>query len=222
MRRPWTRSTKISLAVWFVAVLLQAAALGVTYLRYSGQYVTTSNAQVDGTKVSIIAPVDGTLIKWDIGQGSVVSPGQAIGRIRQNGSGFSQAEKIIRSPGRGWVAVDMVQQGQWVSTGTTLALAFESDIYVTARVPTDIIDDVHLGAPVDLSVDGYPHATIAGVVSEIQSSAASRFDFYPSPDQNTQNPQRVKEWVPVKITFTAADGAPILPGLNVTARIHKD
>src|SRR6478609_4424805 len=123
MRRPWTRSTKISLAVWFVAVLLQAAALGVTYLRYSGQYVTTSNAQVDGTKVSIIAPVDGTLIKWDIGQGSVVSPGQ------------------------GWVAVDMVRQGQWVSTGTTLALAFQSDIYVTARVPTDIINDVHLGAP---------------------------------------------------------------------------
>jgi hypothetical protein len=36
MRRPWTRSTKISLAVWFVAVLLQAVALGITYMRYSG------------------------------------------------------------------------------------------------------------------------------------------------------------------------------------------
>jgi multidrug resistance efflux pump len=75
---------------------------------------------------------------------------------------------------------------------------------------------------VDLSVDGYPHATITGVVSEIQSSTASQFDFYPSPDQNTQNPQRIKEWVPVKITFTSTGGAPILPGLNVTARIHKD
>jgi multidrug resistance efflux pump len=222
MRRPWTRSTKISLAAWSVAVLLQIAAFGVTYLRYSSPYVTTSNAQVDGTQVPIIAPVAGTLTRWDIGQGSVVSPGQAVGRIRQDGPGFSRPEKIIRSPGHGQVAIDMAQQGQWVSTGTTLALAFESDTYVTARVPTDIINDVHLGAPVDLSVDGYPHATITGVVSEIQSSAASQFDFYPSPDQNTQNPQRIKEWVPVKITFTATDGAPILPGLNVTARIHKD
>jgi hypothetical protein len=43
---------------------------------------------------------------------------------------------------------------------------------------------------------------VTGVVSEIQSSTVGEFDIYPSPDQNTQNPQRVKEWVPVKITFT--------------------
>jgi multidrug resistance efflux pump len=223
MRRPWTRSTKISLAVWSVAVLLQAGAVGAVYLRYSGPYVTTSNAQVDGNQVRITAPADGTLIKWDIGEGSLVSSGQAVGRIRQNGSGFSQPEMIIRSPGRGRVAVDIVQQGQWVTRGTTLALAFEpTDLYVTARVPTGIISHVHLGAPVDLSIDAYPHATITGVVSEIQSSTAGRFDIYPSPDQNTQNPRRVVEWVPVKITFTTTGGAPILPGLNLTARIHKN
>jgi len=74
---------------------------------------------------------------------------------------------------------------------------------------------------VDLAVDAYPHATVTGVVSEIQSSTAGEFDIYPSPDQNMQNPQRVKQWVPVKVTFTGTGGAAMLPGLSVTARIHK-
>ena len=162
MARPWARSTKISLTVWVVVVLLQVAAVGATYVLCSGPYVTTSNAQVDGDRVQINAPADGVLIKWDISQGTV-----------------------------------------------------------TARVPTTAIDDVRLGAPVDLAVDAYPHATVTGVVSEIQSSTAGEFDIYPSPDQNTQNPQRVKQWVPVKVTFTGTGGAAMLPGLSVTARIHK-
>jgi len=162
--------------------------------------------------VQINAPADGVLIKWDISQGTVVQPGQAVGRIKLDGTGFSGAQQIIRSPGRGQVAMEMVKEGQWVSAGTTLALAFEfSDIYVTARVPTTAIDDVRLGAPVDLAVDAYPHATVTGVVSEIQSSTAGEFDIYPSPDQNTQNPQRVKQWVPVKVTFTGTAAPPCFP-----------
>ena len=137
MARPWTRSTKISLTAWVVVVLLQVAAVGATYVLYSGPYVTTSNAQVDGDRVQINAPADGVLIKWDISQGTVVRPGQAVGRIKLNGTGFSGPQQIIRSPGRGQVAMEMVEEGQWVSAGTTLALAFEfSDIYVTAPVPT--------------------------------------------------------------------------------------
>lgn len=222
MARPWTRSTKISLTAWVVVVLLQVAAVGATYVLYSGPYVTTSDAQVDGDRVQINAPADGVLIKWDVSQGTVVQPGQAVGRIKLNGTGFSGPQQIIRSPGRGQVAMEMVEEGQWVSAGTTLALAFEfSDVYVTARVPTTAIDEVRLGAPVDLAVDAYPHATVTGVVSEIQPSTAGEFDIYPSPDQNTQNPQRVKQWVPVKVTFTGTGGAAMLPGLNVTARIHK-
>ena len=115
-----------------------------------------------------------------------------------------------------------VEQGQRVSAGSTMALAFDDGgIYVTARVPTTVIDQVHLGAPIDLAVDASPHATVTGVVREIQSSTAGEFDIYPSPDQNTANPQRVKEWVPVKITFTDTAGATLLPGMNVTARIHR-
>ena len=112
MARPWTRSTKISLTAWVVVVLLQVAAVGATYVLYSGPYVTTSNAQVDGDRVQINAPADGVLIKWDISQGTVVQPGQAVGRIKLNGTGFSGPQQIIHSPGRGHVAMDMVEEGQ--------------------------------------------------------------------------------------------------------------
>jgi multidrug resistance efflux pump len=74
---------------------------------------------------------------------------------------------------------------------------------------------------VDISVDASPGAAVTGVVHEIQNSAAGPFTIFPSPDTDPSNPQKVDQYVPVKIKFTNTGGALLAPGMNVTVHIHK-
>jgi multidrug resistance efflux pump len=215
------RSTKIAVAVIGIVTLLEAAAFAGTYELYSSHYVSTDNAQVDGDKVDINAPMSGTLIRWTVGQGATVSTNQIVGRIQATGGG-ARAQQIIKSPGRGTVAVDNAVNGQYVTAGTELATAYDfNDIYVTARVAETDSKDVHLGKPVDISVDAFPHVPVTGVVEEIQASSAGSFSFFPGPDTDPSNPQKVDQYIPVKIEFTSTDGIPVTPGMSVTVHIHK-
>ena len=221
MARPWRRSTKIALSIWVVVVLLQVAAFTGTFLLYTNRYVITDNAQVDGTAIDINAPISGTLSQWDIDVGSEVGAGQLVGRIRLQDTVLKPGQSV-RSPGRGTVAVNEVVKGQWVTAGSQLAVAYDlGQIYVTARVSENRIRDVRLGAPVDISVASFPDSHVLGVVEEIQSSSAQSLDVYPSPDQNTQNPQKITQYVPVRIRMTDTDGAAVTPGMNVTVHIHR-
>jgi multidrug resistance efflux pump len=217
----WRRSTKIALATIAVVTLLETAAFSGTYFLDTSKYVSTDNAQVDGDKVDINAPATGTITHWTITNGSTVHTNQILGMIKGIGAG-PQPEHPIKSPGNGTVAVNNSVNGEVVNSGTELATAYNfNDIYVTARVAETDIKDVHPGQPVDISIDAYPHTPVTGIVEEIQNSAAGPFSFYPSPDTDPSNPQKVDQYIPVKIEFTNTGGVALSPGMNVTVHIHK-
>lgn len=218
---PLKRFTKIAMAVISLVSLLEALAFSGTYLLVSRHYVSTDNAQIDGDQVAIKAPIPGAVIDWAIGGGSTVRTNQIVGRIRAVG-GRGQLQRVIRSPGPGTIAVSSVVNGQYVTAGTTLATAYNPDkIYITARVDETDVGAVRVGAPVEITVDAYPHASVTGIVSEIQGSTAGRFTIWPNPDTDPTNPQRVDQYVPVKIAITDSGGVRPLPGMNVTARIRR-
>jgi multidrug resistance efflux pump len=214
------RSTRTAVIVLVILLVLAAAAGGVAYFLYTNQFVTTDNAQVDGDKVQINAPATGTLIDWQGVQGAEVHTGQILGRIEQQG-GFAQPQMTIKSPGNGTIAVNNGVEGQWVTASTQLATAYDfNKIYVTARVDETDIRGVHLGAPVDISVDAFSGAPITGVVTEIQGAAADQFSLFP--EANTDgNFQKVTQVIAVRVTFTNTAGKPVVPGMNVTVHIHK-
>jgi multidrug resistance efflux pump len=215
------RSTKIGLAIVAVVSLLEASAFAGTYFLYSDHYVSTDNAQVDGDKVDINAPMTGVLTRWTLQQGSTVTQNQVVGRIEIQGSG-AQPQYPIKAPGVGTVAVDNAVNGQYVTAGTELATAYNfNNIYVTARVAETDIKDVQLGKPVDISVDAFPGVPVTGVVEEIQASSAGSFSFFPGPDTDPSNPQKVDQYIPVKIAFTNTGGVAVTPGMSVTVHIHK-
>jgi multidrug resistance efflux pump len=221
-RKPLKRSTRIGLAVMAVAVSAQALGFGGTWLLYSRHYVTTENAQVDGKKMNINAPITGTLTGWTVTEGSTVRPHQVVGRVKAVGSG-PQAEQVIKSDGSGTVAANNAVDDQYVRAGTTLATAYDFDhLYVTANVEDTAIDDVRIGALVDIDVDAFPGKPVTGIVEEIQSGAAGNFTLYPSPDQDPTNPQRIDQYIPVKIELAETGGLALAPGMNVTAHIHKN
>lgn len=218
------RPSKTTLIVTIVLVLLLAVGLGGAYFEYSRQFVSTDNAQVDGDKIDIDAPVSGAVSDWAIQAGSVVEPNQVVGRIRMLGSG-AQPERPVKVPGAstGTVAVDDVVDGSYVTAGTELATAYDlAKIYVTARVEDYDIASVRPGALVDVRADAFPNAPVTGVVQVVQNSAAGNFNIYPPAGiADPSQPQRVDQYIPVKIELLSTGGARLVPGMDVTVHIHK-
>ncbi|WP_211241058.1 efflux RND transporter periplasmic adaptor subunit [Pseudonocardia spinosispora] len=219
-KKKMPRGRRRLLIVLGVIVGILAIGGGVAYFLYSSQFVSTDNAQVDGDKIDINAPTTGTLTDWSIDQGSTVKTNQLVGRITIQGSG-AQPMMAIRSPGNGTVAVNSVVNGQYVNAGTELATAYDfSKIYVTARVDETDVEDVHLGAQVDIKVDAFSGQPVTGTVQEIQGSAAGVFSLFPESNTNG-NFQKVTQVIPIKIALTNTNGLALVPGMNVTVYIHK-
>jgi multidrug resistance efflux pump len=216
-RRPLKRSTRIALVVIVTIAVVAAVAFAVNYFVVSSRYVSTDNAQVDGTQIPIVAPASGTLVDWSATQGSILRRDQPVGRVQQQGA-FVQPQLTIRAPAAGTVAVE----GAYVTAGTQLAVAYDmSDLTVTARVDETDIDQVRPGTPVDISVDAYPGVNLTGSVREIQGGAAGVFS--PLPQSNSSgNFQKVTQVIPVKIVIDDPRGLDLIPGMNSTVDIHTD
>lgn len=220
-RRPFTRFTKAGLALVTLLVVLEAAAFATHYALVTSRYVTTDNAQIDGTAVDIVAPASGTLTRWRIGVGDTLTEREIVGRIRVGSEG-NGPQVPIKSPGGGTVVRSTASDGQWVTQGTRLATAYEfGDIFVTARVPAEEIGDVVPGARVDITADAYPDVTLTGIVTAIPPATADRFTVFPALDSDPTNPQPADRWIPVRVSFTNTAGVEIRPGLSVTAHIHR-
>ncbi|HEX4247030.1 MAG TPA: HlyD family efflux transporter periplasmic adaptor subunit [Pseudonocardia sp.] len=205
--------------VLIIIVLLGAIGGGGAYLVNASQYVSTDNAQVDGDKVDINAPVTGTLTDWNGDQGTSVTTDETVGRVQIQGTG---PQELIKSPGNGTIAVNDVVNGQWVTAGTELATAYDfNKIYITARVDETDIADVHPGQLVNVDVDAYPGSPVTGTVEEVQEGAADEFSLFPE-DNSTGNFQKVTQVIPVKIAIDNSDGVSLVPGMNVTVHIVKN
>lgn len=204
-----------------LVALLVSGVLSAAYLHQARRYVWTDNAQIDGDKIPILAPVSGTLIGWHATHGSTLRKDQSIGRIEIRNS-FGLPQKIIRAPADGTVAVDNGVEGAHVTAGTQLAVAYDlSAIFVTARIDDTAISDVHLGRQVDITADAYPDITLTGYIREIQGSSAGVLSSVPQ-DNTTGRFQKLTQWIPVKITIADPKNLNLVPGMNVTVKVHKD
>lgn len=220
-RRKMKRSTRISLLVILIVAVLIASAIAASYLINSRNYVTTDNAQVDGDKISINAPNSGTLIDWSATQGTTLHENDVVGRIKIQGA-FVQPQQSIRAPADSTVVVDNGVEGAFVAAGTQLAVAYDfSKLFVTARVDETDIDAVHSGQKVDISVDAFPNASLTGTVSAIQGGAAGVFSLFPQAN-TSGNFQKVTQVIPVKIALSSTDNLALVPGMNVSVKIHKN
>ena len=220
-KRSLKPSTRRALIVIGVVALVMAIGLVYIYVIEGSKYVSTENAQIDGDRISVNAPTSGTLTDWTATQGTQLRKDRLVGRIKVQG-GFVQPQQPIRAPGDGTIVIDDGVEGAFVTAGTPLAIAYDlSKVYVTARVDETDIDDVRPGQTVDIDVDAFSAAELTGSVREIQGGAAG--EFSPFPRSNTGgNYQKVTQVIPVKIALDDTQGLALVPGMNVTVKIHKD
>ena len=57
-------------------------------------------------------------------------------------------------------------------------------------------------------------------MSEIQTGSAGVFSAFPQ-SNSSGNFQKVTQVIPVRITFDDTQGLALVPGMNVTVKIHK-
>jgi multidrug resistance efflux pump len=219
-RRRLKPSTRIGLIVILGIAVVAGAIFAISYFVDSSHYISTDNAQIDGTQIIVAAPASGTLEDWKGTAGRSFSKDEAIGHIRIQ-AGFVQPLMTIRAPGAGTVAVDHGVPGTFVTVGSQLAVAYDyNQVFVTARVDETAIQDVRVGQLVDISVDGFSGAPLTGQVREIQGAAAGVFSLLPN-SNSSGNYQKVTQVIPVKIAIDDRKGLPLVPGMNCTVKIHR-
>lgn len=220
-KREMKPSTRIALMVIGGVALVVAIAMIYIYVIEGRKYVTTDNAQIDGDKIAINAPSSGTLTDWTAKQGTPLIKDHVLGRIRIQ-AGFAQPQQPIKAPGDGTVVVDNGLEGAFVAAGTQLAVGYDlSKIYVTARVDETDVDDVRPGQDVDIDVDAFPGADLTGTVTEVQGGAAGVFSAFPQ-SNTAGNYQKVTQVIPVRIAIDDTQNLALVPGMNVSVKIHKD
>jgi multidrug resistance efflux pump len=219
-KRGLKRRTRISLIAIGVVALVVAVSLVASWLINSSTFVTTDNAQVDGTQILVNAPTSGTLTNWNAQLGTELRAGESVGRIAVQ-TGYMQPQMPVRAPADGVVAVNNGVNGAYVTAGSQLAIAYdESAVFVTARVNETDIQAVHLGQVVDLSVDAFPGTVLTGRVVEVKTGAAGMFSLF-GQSNTTGNFQKVTQVIPVKISIDDRRNLALVPGMNVTAKIHR-
>jgi ABC-2 type transport system permease protein len=210
-------------AVASVAVVacLAVAVVAVVHAVDAGRYVHTDNAQVDGDRIPVVAPVSGRLVGWRAPLGTALRRDEVVGSIEIQGDP-RRGRRPVRSPGDGTVARATATDGGFVTAGTGLAVAYDlAAVYVTARVDETDVGDVHLGRAVDVLVDAYPGTPLTGYVGEIRGAAAATLDPSGQPDNATGVYQRLAQVIPVTVEIPDRRGLTLLPGMNATVKIHK-
>jgi multidrug resistance efflux pump len=215
-----SRRTKIALSVIIVVALVATGGLVGSWAVNDSLYVSTDNAQIDGVQLLVNAPASGTLADWSVDMGSTLTAGQEVGRIAVQ-AGYMQPQVTVRSPAAGIVAVNNGVNGSFVTAGTQLAIAYDpSAVFVTARVDETKINDVHVGQVVDIAVDAFSGTPLTGRVVGIKTGAAGVFSLF-GQSNTTGNFQKVTQVIPVKISIDDRSGLDLVPGMNVTAKIHR-
>jgi multidrug resistance efflux pump len=209
------------LNIIILLVLVGGGIGGYVYYNQNVSYLTTDNAQIGGQQVTIAAPANGKLTDWNGNVGANFSKDSKVGTITTTGPDGKTVNMNVTIPTDGTIVQNNTVQDSFVAAGTPLATAYDlSKLYVTANIDETSIDEVAVGQDVDIYVDAFPNSTLKGKVQKIGLATAGTFSLLPS-SNTTGNYTKVTQVVPVTVSIDDNKGVAIVPGMNVTVRIHK-
>lgn len=213
----------VFLNIIILIILVGGGFAAYSYYNRSVNYLTTDNAQISGQQVSILAPANGKLTSWNGNVGDHFSKDDNIGTILSAGTGASAAPTAIdiTLPTNGTVVQSSAVKNSFVAAGMPLATVYDlNKLWVTANIEETSIDSIAVNQDVDVYVDAFPNTPLKGTVEKIGLATSGTFSLLPS-SNNTGNYTKVTQVIPVKIAIDDYKGLQLVPGMNVTVRIHK-
>jgi multidrug resistance efflux pump len=211
----------VLLNVIILIILVGGGFAAFSYYNRTVNYLTTDNAQINGQQVTIAATSNGQLTDWKGSVGSQYSKDDTVGTITTTGADGKPVQVPVTVPTNGTVVQNNGVENAFVAAGTPLAIEYDlNNLWVTANIDETKIDEIATGQDVDIYVDAFPNQTLKGKVQQIGLATAGTFSLLPSTN-STSNYTKVTQVVPVKVSIDDNKGVAIVPGMNVTVRIHK-
>ncbi|MGJ7912731.1 efflux RND transporter periplasmic adaptor subunit [Neobacillus sp. LXY-1] len=211
----------IIINIIILVILVGGGFAAYSYYNTKTNYISTDNAQIAGQQVTIAAPASGKLMKWEGKVGDSFGKDQQIGSIFSTSTGVNGVEVPINLPTDGTIVQSNAVKDSFVAAGTPLAQVYDlKSLWVTANIEETNIDDIAVDQDVDIYVDAFPNTTLKGKVETIGLATSGTFSLLPS-SNSTGNYTKVTQVIPVKISIDDDKGLQIVPGMNVTVRIHK-
>jgi multidrug resistance efflux pump len=208
-----------------LVVLVIGAFSGYHFYNEATNFINTDNAKIDGQQIIVSATAAGKLVDWKGENGIHFKKNEVMGRIDVSSPTTEDpqhTEKVfVKAPADLTVVSSKGFANSLVSAGTPLAYTYDlNHLYVTANIKETVVKDVSVGQDVDIYIDAFKDAKLKGKVEEIGLATSGTFSLLPQSNGNA-NYTKVTQVVPVKISIENIKGNHILPGMNVTVRIHK-
>ena len=128
---------------------------------------------------------------------------------------------VVRAPVDGVIGNRQVRVGRLVAPGAALLdIVPVMDVWLVANFKETQVEHIRPGQRARITIDGYSHTALVGVVDSFAPGSGSAFSMLPT-DNATGNYVRVVPRVPVKIRFTNNPlPGRLVPGLS--ARVDID
>jgi multidrug resistance efflux pump len=211
----------ILINVILLIVLVGGGFTGYYFYNKSVTYLSTDNAMISGQQVTIASPGTGKLTIWNAKIGDKFNKGEKIGAVQVMGADGKSANMNITAPTDGTIVQNNGVGNSIVAAGSPLAITYDlSKLWVIANIKETDINDVKVGQDVDVYVDAFPNTNITGKVDTIGLATAGSFSLIPTNNNTSGNYTKETQVIPVKITLDSY-GVNLVPGMNVTVRIHK-
>ncbi|PKG25582.1 HlyD family secretion protein [Niallia nealsonii] len=210
----------ILINIILLIVLVGGGFTGYYFYDKSVSYISTDNAQIAGQQISIAAPASGKLTSWDGNVSDHFNKNDKIGTIKVT-TETGTVDMHVAVPANSTIVQSSAVENSYVAAGTSLAKSYDmSNLWVTANVDETDLNDVKIGQDVDLYVDAYPDTTLTGKVDSLGLATSATFSLLPT-SNSSGNYTKETQVIPVKISIDNYGGLDLVPGMNVTVRIHK-
>lgn len=136
------------------------------------------------------------------------------------GGQVSLDQTRIVAPMAGSIAKLSINTGSYVAPGMQMMALVPDQLWVTANFKETQLARIHVGDPVDITIDAYPDRHFSGKVDSIQRAAGQEFQLLPAQNA-TGNFVKVVQRVPVRIVFDKPLPSDIAigPGMSVVPTI---
>lgn len=155
-----------------------------------------------------------------------ISATQALVKQRQAELKLAEDElhhAYVTAPFDGFVTKRTIKEGQYISTGQTLCAIIDNQhLWVTANFKETELHKIKAGQPVEITLDAYPDAPLAGHVVSFNGATGAKFSLLP-PDNSTGNFIKITQRFPIRIAidhFTADKATGLFPGLSAFVKIN--
>lgn len=106
---------------------------------------------------------------------------------------------VVTAPYSGYMGRRTLEPGQYVSAGQVLSyIVRQSGKWITANYRETQIENIYIGQPVRIKVDGLPGKILHGHVTAISEATGSKYSLVPT-DNSAGNFVKVQQRIPVRI-----------------------